>query len=800
MPDADGSKATRPLSSFQLSLNNSRVIRIHAISSRSTGVVLGGVRANNATVMDFAIFDSLRPDVSAEKAVRILREVYGLDGNVETLQGERDRSFKMSVDSATYVLKVGNPADRPDALEGQAGAMEYALAADPSLPVPAVVRSRDGSLGPHHRGHSVQLVQFVEGVKPPTHIPAGLRRSVGSLAGRVSRAIRGYDHPALHRVFPWDLQQMQDLEPLIEEVPPQQRPLVEWVFARFDAGVSAKLSRLPNQAVHGDINPDNFVVDPGDPERIVGLFDFGDMSWGPRILELGVAAAYQSFGSDPVVAMAQVAAAFHVVDPLSPQEMDLIPDLVAARAAQSLLMAARNASLHPDNAEYLAGDSAEMAETLRRLAGTDPDEAALKVRRACGLRADRQADFEAAENLRRRRLGPALELSYDTPVRLDRGDGVWLFEHGGRRLLDAYNNVPHVGHAHPQVVAALSAQARLLSTNTRYLVDEVAEYADRLAALFPNPLDVVMFVNSGSEANDLAYQIAVVVTGKRGLITTANAYHGTTFATAAMSPEEFQDWGWMPPAERVGGADLLLSDDPHRTVRDQLAEAGGRLGAGDHAAGMVIFDTVFSSEGIYRLPPGLLAGAGEWADANGALLVADEVQAGFGRTGASFWGFGVDATVPDIVTLGKPMGNGYPMGAVVTSAVIAAEFASRWHFFSTFAGSPLAAAVGSAVLDVIEYEGLTANADRVGRYLRDQISSLGHSLVVDVRGPGLFVGVELKDADATACVVDDMRRRGVLIGSTGPDSNVLKIRPPLAFTERHADLLVEALGASLSEK
>jgi 4-aminobutyrate aminotransferase-like enzyme len=749
--------------------------------------------------MDFAIFDSPRPDVRADTAVWIARDVYGLDGNAEPLQGERDRSFKITTDTDAYVLKVGNPADLPEALEGQAGAMEHAVAADPLLPIPAVVRSRDGSLSPRHQGHSVQLVRFVEGVSPPTDVPAGLRRSVGSLAGRVSRALRGYDHPALHRVFPWDLQQMKGLEPLIQEVSPERRPLVEWVFARFEGGVVAKLAGLPKQAVHGDINPDNFVVAPNDPERIVGLFDFGDMAWGPAILELAVAAAYQGFGSDPVVAMAQVAAAFHVLEPLVPEEMDLLPDLVAARAAQSLLMAVRHAALHSDNAEYLSGDSDDMARTLRRLVDTDPEEAAARVRRACGVRADRRADFEAAKKLRHDRLGPALELSYDTPVRLDRGEGVWLIEDGGHRLLDAYNNVPHVGHAHPQVVAALSAQARLLSTNTRYLVDEVAEYADRLAALLPNPLDVVMFVNSGSEANDLAYQIAGVVTGKRGLITTAHAYHGTTFATAAMSPEEFQDSGWTPPAERVGGANLLRSDDPGGTVRDQLADAARRLGSRGEGAGMVIFDTVFSSEGIYGLPAGLLGAAREWSDANGALLVADEVQAGFGRTGASFWGFGVDGTIPDIVTLGKPMGNGYPMGAVVTTAEIAAEFASRWHFFSTFAGSPLAAAVGSAVLDVIEDEGLPANADLVGYYLRDRIESWGHPSVVEVRGPGLFGGVELNDADTAASVVNEMRRRSVLIGSTGPESNVLKIRPPLVFTECHADIVVQTFRASLSE-
>jgi 4-aminobutyrate aminotransferase-like enzyme len=213
---------------------------------------------------------------------------------------------------------------------------------------------------------------------------------------------------------------------------------------------------------------------------------------------------------------------------------------------------------------------------------------------------------------------------------------------------------------------------------------------------------------------------------------------------------------------------------------------------------MVIFDTVFSSEGIYDLPSGYLGNARQWTEQTGALLVADEVQAGFGRVGPRFWGFAADRVVPDIVTLGKPMGNGYPMGAVVTTAPIAERFAERWHFFSTFAGSPLAAAAGMAVLDVIESEGLAGQAERVGSHLRAAIAALGHAGIVQVRGPGLFLGVELSDGGLAHQVVEGMREAGVLIGSTGPSGNVLKIRPPLVFTERHADLLLDRLGGVLS--
>jgi 4-aminobutyrate aminotransferase-like enzyme/Ser/Thr protein kinase RdoA (MazF antagonist) len=749
--------------------------------------------------MDFAIFDSPRPEVDESAAVRIAGDVYGLEGTAEPLPGERDRSFKIATSSDTYVLKVGSVADRPDALDGQAGAMEHALRVDPRLPIPAVIRTASDELGGRYQGHSVQLTTFVDGAIPPAaQSPPGLRRSVGTLAGRLSRALRGYDHPALHRRFPWDLGQLRGLFPLIQQVEPELRPIISTVFARLDGPVVEISRDLARQAIHGDINPDNIVVDASVPERIRGLFDFGDMTWGPRIFELAVASTYQGLGSDPVVAMGQVAAAFHVENPLERREIDLLPDLVAARAAQSILMANRFGALHPDNAEYLTGDSEAMAETLHWLASTDPVETAARIRGMCGLRPERRSSFKDALRLRHQRLGPALALSYDEPVRLDRGEGVWLIEHGGRRLLDAYNNVPHVGHAHPQVVAALSAQSGRLSTNTRYLVDEVAEYADRLAALLPDPLDTVMFVNSGSEANDLAYQIAAVVSGARGLITTENAYHGTTFATAAMSPEEYRGSEWTPPAARVGGVEVLRSSDAGETIRIQLRQAAERLQLVGDGAAMVIFDTVFSSEGIFGVPEGYLRSARAWASDQGALLVADEVQAGFGRVGSAFWGFELDDVVPDIVTLGKPMGNGYPMGAVVTTAAIAAHFASRWHFFSTFAGSPVAAAVGSAVLDVIETENLPENAEVVGSQVREGIASLGHPDVVDVRGPGLFIGVEMTGPAIAEEIVNDLRRRGILVGITGPDGNVLKIRPPLVFTEHHGDLLIAALKTSLS--
>jgi len=472
---------------------------------------------------------------------------------------------------------------------------------------------------------------------------------------------------------------------------------------------------------------------------------------------------------------------------------------------QSVLISAWRATLHPDNIDYILADQEDCFSTLARIDERGAATLAAALADACGMPVRASSSLADSLSLRRTRLGPALSLSYDDPVRLESGDGVWLTDVDGNRLLDAYNNVPQVGHAHPRVTAALASQAKRLATNTRYLVDEVAVYADRLTALLPDELSVVMFVNSGSEANDVAIQIARAVTGKRGVVITEHAYHGTTAATAALSPEELGPKALESWVERIGGASTLGAPDAAVRVVGEVDDAFARLRRRGHDPALLVYDDVFASDGIFAIPPGYLRAAYERARAVGALCLADEVQAGFGRVGTAFWGFAQDGVRPDIVTLGKPMGNGHPMGAVVTTPEIAAQFAERWHFFSTFAGSPVAAAVGTAVLDVIERERLAERAERVGTYLRGCLTEVAaaHPVVTDVRGPGLFIGVEL-DCDASGradvgkVVANGLRRRGVLVGATGPRVNVIKIRPPLVFSERHADLVASALDATLT--
>lgn len=421
-------------------------------------------------------------------------------------------------------------------------------------------------------------------------------------------------------------------------------------------------------------------------------------------------------------------------------------------------------------------------------------------------------DLTKLLNRRRDALGPAYRLFYDEPLHIVRGEGAWLWDADGRRYLDAYNNVPHVGHCHPAVVEAIARQAATLNTHTRYLHENLVALSERLSALTPAGLDQVMYACSGTEANDLALRIARTVTGNEGVIVTEHAYHGHSCAVVQLSTED------TPPEQRGDHVVTVPAPDLYRCPVgfsraaeyyaahiDAAVETLARRG---HKPAALFLDTVMSSEGIPTVPKGYLATAGERVRAAGGLFVADEVQAGYGRSGSHFWGFERLGGMPDLVTLGKPMGNGHPISAVIARPDLLERFARESHYFNTFGGNPVSAAAGLAVLDVLEEERLIERARTVGETLHNALEGLMERFqaIGDVRGSGLFIGVELvgdrdertPDPVAAHRVMNAMRELGVLIGRTGPAENVLKIRPPMAFDENAAALLLETLEACLA--
>nr|WP_315598343.1 aspartate aminotransferase family protein [uncultured Cupriavidus sp.] len=416
---------------------------------------------------------------------------------------------------------------------------------------------------------------------------------------------------------------------------------------------------------------------------------------------------------------------------------------------------------------------------------------------------------ETLSERRARLLGPAYRLFYEEPLHIVRGEGAWLYDADGRRYLDAYNNVAAVGHCHPHVVEAIARQAAVLNTHTRYLHEAVLDYAERLLSTMPAEIGHTIFTCTGSEANDLAMRIARARTGHDGLIVTRFAYHGVTESIATASPSLGQ---YIRLGDHVR---TVAPPDSFRIAPDQLGSAfadGVRAAIADLQAhgirpAALLVDTVFSSDGIYTDPPGFLREAVEAVRAAGGLFIADEVQPGLGRTGDVFWGFQRHDLVPDIVTMGKPMGNGHPLAGLAVRPDVLAPFAQQCRYFNTFGGNPVSIAAGMAVLDVIEQEELGANARKVGQHLRARLRQLATQdpRIGDVRGAGLFVGVELvedvRKTPATALaqrVVNNMRRKGVLLNATGPHANILKIRPPMVFSESQADMLADTLQSVLA--
>ncbi len=409
---------------------------------------------------------------------------------------------------------------------------------------------------------------------------------------------------------------------------------------------------------------------------------------------------------------------------------------------------------------------------------------------------------------RSRLLGPSYRLFYDQPVHLVRGERVWLFDAEGRRYLDMYNNVPCVGHCHPRVVAALTEAASTLNTHTRYLHDGVLDLAETLLATMPRELGHVMFCCSGSEANDLAIRVARAATGGRGVIVTSNAYHGVTETIAGMSPSLGAGVPSGPGVYTVPAPlPATRGNDVAGAFADGVRAALARMQADGVKPAALLFDTVFSSDGLMVDPPGFIGPAVAAMRAAGGVLVADEVQAGFGRTG-TMWGFARHGVVPDIVTMGKPMGNGHPVAAIAARAELLDRFGKQARYFSTFGGNTVSTAVARAVLAVIAEEKLVENAAAQGDHIRQGLQRLAgkHRRMGDIRGAGLFVGVDIitdRDSntpapDETRKIVNGLRDRGVLIGSAGPHANVLKVRSPLPLRREEADLFLAALDETLA--
>ena len=741
-----------------------------------------------------SVLEAPPPRFHAADVAAIAAEIFGVDGVAVELGSERDQTFL--IDDAAGgggVVKISNLGEDPSVLDFETEAILHVGRVNRELPVARPQPLLDGDMyrtsveGPDGM-HFVRMFERMHGHAGGPGLDDDAVGDFAATHGRLNLALRGFFHPAAGRELLWDLRNAPKLRSLLDEIgDARRRRLVEGVLERFEERVRPRWPLLRAQVVHADFNLDNVFLDERD--RVAGIVDFGDTVHTAQVADfaIGLASVLRGRPDDDVFRVARVAIdGYARVVPFEPVELEVLADLVTARLAAIVSISAWRAQRYPENAEYIQAWDEDSWRLLEHFSRVGFDDVAVEF----GAEPPPIPTSELAHG-RRRRLGAALtDLSYAQPVHVVRGEGVWLVDANGRHLLDAYNNVPVVGHCHPRVVEAVVRQTRRLNTHARYLYEPLIELAERLVATMPpdSGLDTVMLVNSGSEATELAWRLATSASGKRGAIVTEHAYHGVTTAAADLSPEE-----WAP-GYRAATTELVaptrLDEDAVRAV-DALDQAGLGLAA-------TFLDSGFTSDGIHTPSADVLAAFVKRTHDEGGLFVADEVQVGHGRSGEHLWSFAAYGIAPDIVTMGKPMGNGYPVAAVVARSEIFDTLAAGTRVFSTFGGNPVAACAALAVLDVIRDERLIEHAARVGASLRAALESLaGAPSLVDVRGRGLLVGVELSSAAEAERVVNGLREDGILIGRTGRGENVLKIRPPLVFRDTHAELLVSALQERL---
>ena len=753
--------------------------------------------------MSYEVLEVEPPRLAAERVPELVGTHWGVTGEVGALSSERDLNYLVG----DHVLKVANPAEDPALVDMEVAGMRHVAAVDPDLPIPQVVPAVDGSdvvtiVDDVGRDCLARLITVVPGTALEGHVVTeDLAEQVGAATARTARALRGFFHPAAgSRALDWEVRALPAVAAAADLAPDD--PLRE-VVRRVTAILPA-LAALPSGVHHGDVTLTNLLATDG---RVTGVIDFGDMHHTADVADLAVAltSVLRNTSDTQVSSPWELAGAtlrgYQRLRPLTHDEVEVLGELVLSRLALSTIISRRRAVTHPDNTAYITQYDDANARTTTELLQLSPTELAQRLHRLAGTRT---ATADDTAELRRRREeamgGTVAPLFYDHPLQIVRGEGPWLFAADGRRYLDAYNNVAVVGHADPTVVQRVGRQLGRLNTHSRYLHPEVVELAERLVATMPPGLDTVLFTTSGTEANELAWRLATEATGGTGALIVEHSYHGTTRWMADLSSSEWPP-GHRPDAVGTFRAPIDPGDLGIESTTDQVRAAGRELADRGHRPALLLADSGFTSEGVHDAPAtyfqGLLAGA----HAEGALYLADEVQIGYGRTGPGLWRFAQSGVVPDLVTLGKPMGAGYPVGAVVTRRELVDRFAERYDYFSTFAATPAAAAAGNAVLDVLEDRQLPERALVTGAHLLGRLRDLAGTTDVlgDVRGMGLVAGIDVVDRPTARRLLEALVRHGALAGLTGRGGTVLKVRPPLVWDTSHADLFVDSLARALDD-
>ena len=748
------------------------------------------------------------------KIAELLQKQYAISGaEITPLEGYDSVNYKIKTASSTFVLKQ---------YENKPGNKELLLAENDTLSrlselkkfdFPEAFPDKDGQKLHEDKDALYRLLSFVEGdfLGDVAHTPA-LLSSFGKFLAEVDKTLMNFDRSAISaKAIPWDLKHLDLSYAYLQYIPnPKDRNLVDYFFMQYEEQIRPVQNALRTSIIHNDANDWNVLTKNGE---VSGIIDLGDMANTWLINELAIGLTYVMMNKeDPLQVCKEVIAAYHKIVPLKTQELDILYYLIAARICTSVCNSAYTKTLKPDS-EYITVSENAAWNLLRQLLAINPLKARAAFRRAAGFKTD--ISSRSSEQLARRDalLSKTFSISYERPIEMQRSAFQFMYDVEGNAILDAYNNIMIAGHCHPTVVRAGQRAMAKLNTNTRYIYEEILSYGEKLLSKFPSELNKVFFVNSGSAATDLALRLAQAYTGKGKILALEHGYHGNTRTGITVSHYKYnhkkgigqQTNTLATPLPKVFGSGH--KDDGSAGAYFATA-AIATIKSNKNEIAAFIAEPIVGCGGQVPLAKGYLNKVYPEIRSQGGICISDEVQVGFGRLGDYFWGFEMYDVIPDIVILGKPMGNGHPLGAVVTTEAIAKKFEDGPEFFSSFGGNPVSCAIGEAVLQVIEEEHLQEHARQVGNHLKKLLKKLQSefSELADIRGSGLFLGIELLDKNGNPntelanLLKNGLREQNILVSTDGPYDNVIKIKPPLAFNLEDANVLVNAMAAILKNK
>jgi len=735
---------------------------------------------------------------------------------IKKLNGYENINYLLKTQTESFIFKTYPLSESNFALiDAESKALLY-LQKEPNSRTPRPIPFKDGSYTKNieidNQLVTCRLLSFLEGEFMGDAKASGkMATSLGSFLANLNVSLFKFENPVLRsRKCEWDIQHLPLNRKYISDITDvSNQNLVRYFFLQFEEKVIPVASELRMNYIHSDANEWNVLLKNN---QINGLIDFGDMVYAPLINELATALAYICYDKESYYEfILPLVHAYHKIIPLEKKEISILYYLIAAKLCISVCHSAHAKKQDPENI-YASISEKNAWKMLYKLLEINPIALEDALIHELGFKTEKRALETEKLKKRHKHLSKILSVSYDEPIAMDKSAFQYMYDVYGNSYLDAYNNIPHVGHSHPIVVEAGQRQMAKLNTNTRYIYDILPEYAEQLLAKLPSKFNKVFFVNSGSEANDLAIRMAKMYSRHEKIMVMEHGYHGHT-----QTGIDISDYKFNHPKGQGQKKNIIRTNIPNsyngkytgldcgsQYAKDTITE----IHRSEEKIAAFICEPIVGCGGQIPLAKGYLSPVYEAIHAQGGICISDEVQTGFGRLGDVFWGFEHHKVQPDMVVIGKPMGNGHPMGAVITTDAISNSFEQGVEFFSSFGGNPVSCAIGKAVLNVIEAEGLQENARVCGAYYKSLFHELKnkHECIGDVRGSGLFLGIELIDntgkpnTNLAQYIKNELRKNHILISTDGPFDNVIKTKPPLVFNRENALRVVEEIDQIIQNK